>query len=86
MLKCAVSFDRPESMQKPNGSASNTLNPNKGWGYTGALPALGLMTTLGAIPCPDLVGVPGAPGPPMPPVPDCKAMKGPPDGAALGAL
>lgn len=28
---------------------------------TGALPELGLMTTLGATPCPDLVGVPGAP-------------------------
>ena len=28
---------------------------------TGALPELGLMTTLGAMACPDLVGVPGAP-------------------------
>ena len=48
---------------------------------TGALPELGLMTTFGATPCPDLVGVPGAPGPP---IPDCGGMKGPPDGAALG--
>lgn len=30
---------------------------------TGAFPELGLMTTLGAMPCPDLVGVPGAPEP-----------------------
>ena len=32
--------------------------------HTGAFPELGLMTTLGAMPCPDLVGVPGAPEPP----------------------
>lgn len=42
------------------------------------------MTTLGAMPCPDLVGVPGAPEPPGPPIPDCEGMKGPPDGAAFG--
>lgn len=42
------------------------------------------MTTFGAMPCPDLVGVPGAPGPAWPPIPDCGGMKGPPDGAALG--
>ena len=42
------------------------------------------MTTLGAMPCPDLVGVPGAPEPPEPLIPDCEGMKGLPDGAALG--
>ena len=42
------------------------------------------MTTLGAIPCPDLVGVPGAPELPWPLIPDCGGMKGPPDGAAIG--
>lgn len=54
---------------------------------TGALPVLGLITTPGTTPCPDLVGVPGPPSPPappIPPIPDCEGTNGPPDGGPFG--
>ena len=50
-------------------------------------PELGLITTLGAMPCPPLVGVTGPPELawlPMPPIPGWEGMKGPPVGAIGG--
>ena len=57
-------------------------------GPTGALPELGLITTPGTTPCPDLVGVPGIPWPPelpIAPIPDCEGKKGPAPGGPFCA-
>lgn len=54
----------PDFCPLPGGARSpGIVSAAPGGGTCGAFPELGLMTTLGATPCPDLVGVPGAPEP-----------------------